>query len=60
LNVKDNPYGSKGTMHKGIIKMFNDYGFLWGGVWRKKWRDPMHFETSNEWKPFKPIEIINR
>lgn len=55
LNVSQNPYGSKGKMHRGIIKVFADYGFLWGGSWRGSSCDPMHFEVSNQWKKFEPV-----
>ena len=58
LNVNTNPYGSKGTMHKGIIKVFADYGFLWGGNWRTS--DPMHFEVGKEWQPFRPTKSLGK
>lgn len=51
-----NTYDSKGNMHKGIIKVFEDYGFLWGGAWRTP--DPMHFEVGKAWKPFEPITLL--
>jgi hypothetical protein len=43
-------------MHKGIIKVFEDYGFLWGGVWRTP--DPMHFEAGKAWRPFRSKNLI--
>jgi hypothetical protein len=58
LNVSTNSYGTKGDMHPHIIDMFAKYKYLWGGYWRIP--DSMHFEPSNRWTPFLPVEKIDR
>ena len=43
------------AFYRGIptTKVFEDYGFLWNGVW---WTpDPMHFEAGKTWRPSKLI-----
>jgi hypothetical protein len=44
LDVRDNPDGGASRMHPGVIAAFQLYGFEWGGAWRGRERDPMHFE----------------
>lgn len=44
LNPETNTMGKPGDMPAGIVKAFKDFGFLWGGDWAGKNRDPMHFQ----------------
>jgi hypothetical protein len=44
LNPETNLQGSAGNMDAGIIHLFRDAGFEWGGNWPGKTRDPMHFQ----------------
>jgi D-alanyl-D-alanine carboxypeptidase len=44
LNPETNPQGSAGNMAGGLIEIFCQAGFEWGGDWPAKTRDPMHFQ----------------
>lgn len=44
LNPESNPQGSSGNMDAELIAIFRGAGFEWGGDWRGKARDPMHFQ----------------
>lgn len=33
------------AQHPALVQAFKDRGFIWGGVWPKKWTDPMHFQA---------------
>lgn len=44
LNPETNPQGKPGDMHPGIVEIFQDFGFKWGGDWSGKSKDPMHFQ----------------
>lgn len=44
LNPDTNPQGKPGDMHPEIVKIFQGYGFKWGGDWSGKTKDPMHFQ----------------
>jgi hypothetical protein len=44
LNAGTNAQGTAGNMDSGVIKIFRDAGFEWGGDWQGKVRDPMHFQ----------------
>lgn len=44
LDVLDNQMGTSGAMDPRIIEIFSEYGFLWGGNFSGKYKDPMHFE----------------
>jgi hypothetical protein len=44
LNPESNEQGSPGNMDAGIVAIFRDAGFEWGGDWPGKTRDPMHFQ----------------
>lgn len=46
LNPRENAQGTNGKMHPGIIEIFQDEGFEWGGVWSPTSRDPMHFQYA--------------
>lgn len=42
LNSAENGRGIRGQMHPEVVKIFEKWGFAWGGTW--KYTDPMHFE----------------
>ena len=44
LNSETNRQGSDGDMHTEIVALFREYGFVWGGDWPGKSKDPMHFQ----------------
>lgn len=45
LNVKDNPFGTKGTENqKELSRYFIMFGWEWGGNWKTP--DPMHFQYN--------------
>jgi hypothetical protein len=44
LNPGTNLRGTKGDMDAGIVEAFRNTGFIWGGEWEGKRRDPMHFQ----------------
>jgi LysM repeat protein len=44
LNPHSNPMGSPGDMHPGIVEIFRNHGFKWGGDWPRRNKDPMHFQ----------------
>lgn len=44
LNPESNQQGTPGTMPTVIVAIFHDAGFTWGGEWRERTRDPMHFQ----------------
>ncbi len=44
LNPETNAQGTAGNMDSGVIEVFKDFGFTWGGNWEGKVRDPMHFQ----------------
>jgi hypothetical protein len=44
LNPATNQQGTDGHMDPGVVKIFNDFGFTWGGIWSGSRRDPMHFQ----------------
>ncbi len=44
LNPRSNEQGSAGDMDGGVIGIFQDAGFEWGGEWVGTRRDPMHFQ----------------
>lgn len=45
LDVNENQQGTRGNMPRGIIDVFRQYGFLWGGNFQRG-KDPMHFEFA--------------
>ena len=42
LNSAENGRGTRGQMNPSVVKIFEKWGFAWGGTW--KYTDPMHFE----------------
>ncbi len=44
LNPATNPQGSDGDMDPELVEIFRCAGFEWGGDWKGKTRDPMHFQ----------------
>ncbi|MGH7791446.1 MAG: M15 family metallopeptidase [Thermodesulfobacteriota bacterium] len=44
LNPETNPQGRPGDMHPGVVEIFREFGFKWGGDWSGKSKDPMHFQ----------------
>jgi hypothetical protein len=44
INAVTNRRGTKGDMDTAIIDIFKIAGFIWGGDWKGKMRDPMHFQ----------------
>lgn len=45
LNVSTNGLGTRGDMHPDVVRIFQNWGFTWGGGWSRP--DPMHFELSS-------------
>ena len=44
LNVPGNQRGTAGEMDRGVVAIFEHWGFTWGGRWH--YTDPMHFEMN--------------
>ena len=44
LNPEANALGTAGQMHRGIVSIFRNAGFSWGGDWCGSACDPMHFQ----------------
>ena len=44
LNPETNPQGKPGDMHPGVVEIFQEFGFKWGGDWTGRSKDPMHFQ----------------
>ena len=45
LNAAENPMGAEGKMDMRIVEIFEKYGWTWGGRWKGKNKDPMHFQA---------------
>jgi hypothetical protein len=45
LNAAENPMGVKGKMDPRIVEVFERYGWTWGGRWKGRSIDPMHFQA---------------
>jgi hypothetical protein len=43
-NPETNAQGTAGNMDSGVVGIFRDAGFEWGGDWQGRVRDPMHFQ----------------
>lgn len=44
LNPETNGMGREGDMPRGIVSVFESFGFTWGGRWSGRGKDPMHFQ----------------
>ena len=44
LNPNTNKMGTKGDMAPEVVTIFKEAGFIWGGDWKGKNCDPMHFQ----------------
>lgn len=44
LNPETNQQGTTGNMDPQVIKVFQSFGFKWGGEFSGKSQDPMHFQ----------------
>lgn len=44
LNPEQNGMGTSGNMPAGIVRIFKEFGFTWGGDWSGSSCDPMHFQ----------------
>ena len=45
LNASDNQRGTVGKMDRRVVRIFERWGFDWGGTWH--YTDPMHFELAS-------------
>lgn len=44
LDVGDNPFSATPKVHPKVVDIFNNHGFIWGGLFPKGRIDGMHFE----------------
>lgn len=44
LNPNTNAMGSVGDMEPRLVALFEAHGFVWGGRWSGRFKDPMHFQ----------------
>ena len=44
INPHTNAMGTPGNMHPGVVEIFREAGFKWGGDWTGRFQDPMHFQ----------------
>lgn len=44
INASENERGTVGQMDRGVVQIFERWGFSWGGHWH--YTDPMHFEMN--------------
>lgn len=44
LNPNTNAMGSTGDMDPRLVALFERHGFVWGGRWAGRGKDPMHFQ----------------
>ena len=45
INAVENQRGTVGLIDRGVVQVFQKWGFTWGGVWH--YTDPMHFELNS-------------
>lgn len=46
LNAPKNPVGRRGDIPMHVVRLWEAWGFEWGGHWEGRRRDPMHFEFA--------------
>jgi hypothetical protein len=44
LNARSNAMGTAGDMDPRLVELMEGLGFVWGGRWSGKGKDPMHFQ----------------
>lgn len=49
FNTSTNQLGTRGDMHPDVVRIFERWGFAWGGWWGRP--DPMHFELARIVRP---------
>ncbi len=49
INAVENQRGTVGLIDRGVVQIFQKWGFTWGGDWR--YTDPMHFEMNTVVSP---------
>jgi len=45
INAVENQRGTVGLIDRGVVQIFQEWGFTWGGTWH--YTDPMHFELNS-------------
>jgi hypothetical protein len=45
INAVENQRGTVGLIDRGVVQVFQKWGFTWGGDWH--YTDPMHFELNS-------------
>jgi len=45
INAVENQRGTAGLIDRGVVAIFEKWGFTWGGDWH--YTDPMHFEMNS-------------
>ena len=45
INAVENQRGTVGLIDRGVVSIFQKWGFTWGGDWG--YTDPMHFELNS-------------
>jgi len=45
INAVENQRGTVGQIDRGVVAIFEKWGFTWGGDWH--YTDPMHFEANS-------------
>jgi len=48
-DVADNPMGGGGKVHPRLLEISAAHGFFYGGAFKGKRRDPMHWEFAAPW-----------
>lgn len=44
LNVRTNQMGTAGDMDPRLVELIESFGFVWGGRWAGRGKDPIHFQ----------------
>jgi D-alanyl-D-alanine carboxypeptidase len=48
VNPETNAQGTPGNMDSGVVRIFRDAGFEWGGDWQGRSRDPCIFSSARD------------